>query len=244
MVLHVQSLTPPNRIRPPRYVAHMPAHTDPASHRAYKERKVAESERIPCGCGCGELMPSIKMNGTPRRFINGHFTVEHASEAGKRSAGVKRRKRPASPLPKCPVCGGPRSRDAKRCRRCNANARRMITPARQCPVCGTTMFRDKMEARDRFLRRKTCSPKCASALKAAASRRDTPRPGADSKWTLSRYARRHLKAACERCGSTERLEAHHRDGDRRNNTAENIETVCKSCHVQGHHAEARASRVH
>ncbi len=43
---------------------------------------------------------------------------------------------------------------------------------------------------------------------------------------------------CERCGSTEwlgepiPLELHHRDGDRTNNSLENIELLCPNCHAQ------------
>ncbi len=46
------------------------------------------------------------------------------------------------------------------------------------------------------------------------------------------------EARCERCGSTEwlgeliPLELHHKDGDRTNNSLENIELLCPNCHAQ------------
>ena len=46
--------------------------------------------------------------------------------------------------------------------------------------------------------------------------------------------RRHRKVACERCGSTRFLCAHHRDRNRDNGAADNIETLCKSCHQKEH----------
>lgn len=43
---------------------------------------------------------------------------------------------------------------------------------------------------------------------------------------------------CEQCGRTKaelkltgiRLEVHHRDGDRHNNTQENLSVLCETCH--------------
>lgn len=55
-------------------------------------------------------------------------------------------------------------------------------------------------------------------------------------------ARKFLRDACERCGATEELQAHHRDTDITNNDPKNIETVCKPCHIRGHWEEKRAER--
>lgn len=50
--------------------------------------------------------------------------------------------------------------------------------------------------------------------------------------------RRHLKTVCEQCGFVPQdycqLDAHHKDGNRQNNTAENIETLCANCHRLEH----------
>ncbi len=42
------------------------------------------------------------------------------------------------------------------------------------------------------------------------------------------------RGACERCGRTERLHAHHIDEDRENNTLENGECLCVWCHDDHH----------
>ena len=49
--------------------------------------------------------------------------------------------------------------------------------------------------------------------------------------------RRFKKDACERCGSTRFLLVHHKDENRYNNVASNLETLCKRCH-QIHHGTA------
>lgn len=53
---------------------------------------------------------------------------------------------------------------------------------------------------------------------------------------------KYLKSECERCGSTERLLVHHKDRDRYNNTEENLETLCKSCHQAEHCVRDAAGR--
>lgn len=39
---------------------------------------------------------------------------------------------------------------------------------------------------------------------------------------------------CDHCGSTERIEVHHRDGDRTNDDLSNLLPLCKPHHVQLH----------
>lgn len=41
-------------------------------------------------------------------------------------------------------------------------------------------------------------------------------------------------SACTICGSTESVIAHHIDGDRSNNSIENLEPICRSCHGKIH----------
>lgn len=59
---------------------------------------------------------------------------------------------------------------------------------------------------------------------------------ANNNWKGGEGIYRRLKPVekCERCGSTEHLLVHHRDGNRRNNAPENLEGLCKRCH-QIHH---------
>jgi hypothetical protein len=77
-------------------------------------------------------------------------------------------------------------------------------------------------------RNKACSKACLGILT-----RGTNNP----QWKggrSPRYYRKHLKDACERCGTTSRLVIHHRDTDRSNNEPGNLETLCRRCH-QIHH---------
>lgn len=48
---------------------------------------------------------------------------------------------------------------------------------------------------------------------------------------ISMYAKKK-KSKCERCGSTKNLMVHHKDGNRKNNSASNLKTLCWSCHEQ------------
>lgn len=43
-------------------------------------------------------------------------------------------------------------------------------------------------------------------------------------------ARKHRKDYCEKCGGTENLHVDHIDANRSNNTIDNLQTLCKSCH--------------
>jgi cytochrome c553 len=55
---------------------------------------------------------------------------------------------------------------------------------------------------------------------------------------ISEITRREFVALkgkkCERCGATEKLQSHHKDGNRRHNSRKNHETLCKSCHMREH----------
>ncbi|MGF7145282.1 5-methylcytosine-specific restriction endonuclease McrA [Anaerotaenia torta] len=42
---------------------------------------------------------------------------------------------------------------------------------------------------------------------------------------------------CNRCGSKEKLEVHHKDRDHHNNEIENLEVLCKTCHTKLHYGE-------
>jgi site-specific DNA-cytosine methylase len=59
----------------------------------------------------------------------------------------------------------------------------------------------------------------------------------------TRRARKHLKQACEACGQTTSLIAHHVDQDKANNAEENIQTLCKHCHDFWHAMQKRRGLV-
>jgi hypothetical protein len=50
------------------------------------------------------------------------------------------------------------------------------------------------------------------------------------------------KAKCERCASKSNLVVHHRDRNRQNNTLDNLETLCRLCHIQEHREDVAKSQ--
>ena len=50
------------------------------------------------------------------------------------------------------------------------------------------------------------------------------------------------KTHCNRCGTTEALLIHHRDGVHTNNVPDNLEVLCSPCHSRHHKQEWWASR--
>ena len=51
------------------------------------------------------------------------------------------------------------------------------------------------------------------------------------------YRRMVEKRECNRCGSTEQLVVHHRDGVHTNNRPDNLEVLCSPCHSSHHKQE-------
>lgn len=49
---------------------------------------------------------------------------------------------------------------------------------------------------------------------------------------ISTYTQ-NKKKACQRCGGKRNLMVHHKDGNRKNNAASNLETLCWRCHEKG-----------
>lgn len=96
-------------------------------------------------------------------------------------------------------------------------------PEKSCERCGTAFgrrtFNGRLEDLGVFKRRKYCSLSCANT-------RDRPGHWETHHWR----ARQHRGQSCEACGSTERLHAHHADGEPGNNEPQNIQTLCAFCH--------------
>ena len=94
---------------------------------------------------------------------------------------------------------------------------------RLCAHCAKPLSRKRyggrLEDAATFLRRTHCSLSCANSREAPTN------------WETYHWRARKLrKPACEACGETRRLQAHHVDQNRTNNTPENIQTLCKWCH--------------
>lgn len=114
-----------------------------------------------------------------------------------------------------------------------------ITDAsRFCEVCGVEIVRRRLPcgelmSRSVFLRRKFCSRVCEGA--AFASRPKKANPG----WMTAHHHARNIKPTgpCERCGAIKKTDVHHKDGNWRNNALDNLERLCRSCHVKHHKRE-------
>lgn len=57
--------------------------------------------------------------------------------------------------------------------------------------------------------------------------------------SFHRGARKHLKEYCAICGTTQNLQVHHLDRNIKNNTEENLQTLCQSCHMKLHWQQRR-----
>jgi HNH endonuclease len=78
-----------------------------------------------------------------------------------------------------------------------------------------------------------CSQRCGAFARQAGHER--------SKRACHKEARQHLKDRCEgilrsgrACNRVRGLHVHHRDSDYRNNAEENLQTLCRGCHVRAH----------
>ena len=102
-------------------------------------------------------------------------------------------------------------------------------PEKYCLYCGAKLSRKyyngTLESNHAFNRRKYCNLQCTGL----AHMHENPSLDAIRK----RYA--HLLGnVCERCGATENLDLHHKDGNPANNEPSNRMTLCDSCHTKWH----------
>jgi len=102
-------------------------------------------------------------------------------------------------------------------------------PEKFCAACGKPLirkrFKGRLEDRSVFLRRKYCNLRCAGK----DHRKVNVQRG-----TLHKRAARFRADKCERCGATEGLALHHKDGNPKNNRKSNRLTLCGSCHTRWH----------
>ena len=100
-------------------------------------------------------------------------------------------------------------------------------PQKTCEFCGKIFnrkrFGKRLEDATRYRKRKFCSRSCANSKK-----------NPNHRTTFGLRARPFRKGACEICGSKENLDAHHLNGNIKDNRKENIRTLCHSCHMKLH----------
>lgn len=96
---------------------------------------------------------------------------------------------------------------------------------RQCETCSNILERRRNDAgrlegfRD-FMRRRFCSLSCANSRS----------KGGESRNAYLFHARKLLRPACEACGTAENRQAHHVNTDWKDNSPENVQTLCLFCH--------------
>lgn len=114
-------------------------------------------------------------------------------------------------------------------------AHKKPTPLRFCEFCGKKLERKRLPNGDleyliHFGRRKFCGRQCM------ASAFDERPVKQDASWaTAHHHARKACpKGPCAICGKTGRTDVHHKDDNWQNNSLENLERVCRSCHLRKH----------
>lgn len=116
-------------------------------------------------------------------------------------------------------------------------AHKKPTPPRFCQHCAEKLERKRLPNGDleyliHFNRRKFCNRGCMAADFDARPVTATP------SWMTAHYHARKLAppTPCVGCGKTGRTDVHHKDGNWRNNSPENVERRCRSCHMKLHRA--------
>lgn len=114
---------------------------------------------------------------------------------------------------------------------CFHTARRKPAPLVRCQTCRIPISKAPYESLAQFKKRKFCSHKCHGAT--------TANPEGPTHGGLPHRGRkvaRRVKPrkACEQCGTSKRLEIHHRDGDATNNEPANLQVLCLRCHRAAH----------
>ena len=120
------------------------------------------------------------------------------------------------------------------------------TRRRVCIKCGNLIPQTKYKSA------KYCSNKCRSSSATSRHRLKyslVEKPGVGSggnqeaernhqyKGGVASYNKKAFKSyphKCNRCGSLDRLEVHHKDHNRKNNDLSNLEILCKRCHKNHH----------
>lgn len=106
-------------------------------------------------------------------------------------------------------------------------------PIKHCKQCGDLLSRKRINGRledlSVFIRRQYCDQGCM-----AMSFRTSDDVAARA--TILKRARAFKGGKCEQCGTADRLQIHHKNRDWRDNSCENLQTLCARCHMLLHHA--------
>lgn len=118
-------------------------------------------------------------------------------------------------------------------------APRKPTPLKHCEHCGKQLERKRLPNGDleclvHFNRRKYCDKTCMAAAFDAKPVKENPG------WMTAHHHARKLVAPgpCAKCGKPDASDVHHKDDDWQNNSPENLERICRSCHIKEHRPKA------
>ena len=107
-------------------------------------------------------------------------------------------------------------------------------PLKHCEHCKKKLERKRfasgvLESLLHFTRRKFCNSTCMAS---AFDQRHSPEVG----WSTAHYHARKVVPAgcCNRCGKPDAKDVHHKDWNHLNNSPENLERICRSCHNREH----------
>ena len=114
-------------------------------------------------------------------------------------------------------------------------------PYKKCEYCGRQMHRERfssgrVEDFGAFTRRKYCDRDCMrkAFVKQGKNTEQLYTPSHASARKIA-YLICSKESVCDICGKVGKMDVHHIDGNRNNNTAENLIVICRSCHMKIHH---------
>jgi len=146
---------------------------------------------------------------------------------------------PSKKIP-CPVCGQPMAAISKTCRACSVPYER--TPEIRQKMSATASGKPKpwLRGRKRPEHSRTMRDWWTPERREAKRQEMLARNPSARYHGLSAKGARRLREAlgrCEACGgdgSDSRLDVHHRNGDKQDQSLSNLAVLCHRCHMQAH----------
>ena len=115
-------------------------------------------------------------------------------------------------------------------------------PVKHCPFCGSLLVRQPlrngcMESYADLRKRTYCNKECMKS----AFRVNYLKPPKSPDASRCHSRRMVSPGACERCGKPNAKDVHHRDHNPMNNSPENLERICRKCHMKAHNPRGTCS---